>query len=78
MILLITKADLNLTEVNAKIFRDGWVKIVETYTTNKTFIFLKLPETSEIIAVIGDNEPLPYKISNNIVYIETKQKTRSR
>lgn len=68
------KSDPNLIEVNTKIFRDGWVRVTETYTTNKSFIFLELPESSEIVAVIGGNEPLPYKASNTTVYIETRQK----
>ncbi len=69
------EAELYLAKVDVKIFRDGWVKVVETYTTSREFIFLELPESSEIVAVISDGEPLPYKVSNNTIYIETRGKS---
>ena len=69
------EAELYLAKVDVKIFRDGWVKVVEAYTTSREFVFLELPESSEVAAVLGDGEPLPYKVSNNTIYIETRQKS---
>ncbi len=57
-------------EMRIKIFRDGWVKVREIFNVTKSFLLVNLPPDSEVIAVIAEGRPIPFRQEGNILYAE--------